>query len=334
VAAQYGDALNVDDNNPLEYAFARNVGKGAFMNQNEPFTISHQLKTDRPDAIVGQVDWVRVDARRVVGFAVGGEDPIPADWPAPLRSLYNEVQRYEAGDLAGVARAYRSHPHELGSPYELAMVAEALAQAKDESALALIDRLRAFRPAEAEACRALLLARQDKAAEAGAALQQVYALARTDPWPLPEVLGRALDLGVRIAVKDKATGEMLFRELDAPFAIGNMDGARLWSRLRIGFVVDFQKHCVAALAPFERSAPWLRWLLERRLACYAATSNPLARGAERDLRAFVASTPSELGAGLLDVGAPELPPAPPAMPDPHSNAPTPQRREPASVQGP
>jgi hypothetical protein len=78
-------------------------------------------------------------------------------------------------------------------------VAEVLADAGEERALASIEALRAYQPAEADACLARLRLRQGYHEGALQALEAAFAAYRRDPWPLPLSMQGALDAAVELA---------------------------------------------------------------------------------------------------------------------------------------
>lgn len=300
IAELEGDRVNTDDTNLLEYAFARTVGKGMAVHSSDPWKIARALRLDRPDPIAGPVDWERVDARRALNILPGESKQLPSDWPATLRALYGQVSQYEAGDLGGVRAGWKSHPRDLETPMERAMIAEALAGARDPAALPLIDRVREVRPAEASAILAIYLHAEGKPGEATDALVDAFRLARTDPWPHPELMSRALELSTRISTRDPALGQRLFDALEQPFCIANQNQRRLLTRLDISLALSSPNACVSALAPFEQHPFWTESFLTGRLLCYRSAGDPRAGQAEQDLHDFIASTPTRLGAGLLD----------------------------------
>src|SRR5207253_9109626 len=79
-------------------------------------------------------------------------------------------------------------------PNELMMLADLEANAASAAALPLIERLRAFQPAEADVLLAKLRLRQSRPSEAASALESAFRQFRHDPWAVPQIKQMALDL--------------------------------------------------------------------------------------------------------------------------------------------
>jgi hypothetical protein len=146
--------------------------------------------------------------------------------------------------------------------------------------------------------------RQGRASEAAAALGAAFVAYRSDPWPIPALMDRALDLAVEIAQRDTtgADAMRLFQALEAPFSVFLLEERRLVSRFKIAGRLDggmYNTYTPAALAPFEPNPLWEKDFLTARLACYRATGNALADDAERDLSEFLSHEPLPFDAGLL-----------------------------------
>src|SRR6185369_681279 len=93
-----------------------------------------------------------------------------------------------------------------------------------------IARLRPVHAVEADIYQARLQLRQGHVADAGASLERAFTGAQADPWPLPTVLQRGLDLAVDVADRDKAAGERLWRVLGTPFAVHLQNDHRIQTR--------------------------------------------------------------------------------------------------------
>jgi spermidine synthase len=295
IAEQEGENLNTDDRNLLEYGFARNLGRGAVFGPHEIWVLSHQLGLDRP-AITGQVDWARVDARRVQWFGAERAEVIPPEWPSSLRLLHEQVTSYDAGDLAGVRKAWLALPREPETPFELAMVGEALAAAGEEPALAFADRLGDVRPAEGLAIRARCFLAQGKVPDAALVLRDALVAYRQDPWAYRDLMQRTVQLAPALAGTDPALGAMLLDALAQPFAVMNLESVRQWVRLKLTVALRPER-CTEAFAAYEQSIPWSEWFLTQRLGCYKARDHALASSAEKDLAAFLDAKPPRLIVG-------------------------------------
>jgi predicted membrane-bound spermidine synthase len=294
IAQTEGDDLNTDDRNALEYAFARNVGKGDFQGMSELTALSRAMHADRPE--VSGVDWAKVADRRVV--VVGGSGKPPPEATAAQASLHFALGRYGLGDLPGALEMIQQHRREPATVLELELFAEALADAGAPEAPGHIERLRAFDATTAEVIRATWLGRTGKFEEAAAAFEGAFRAFRTDPWPRQEVMDRALDRVAVMFAGDRVLGRRMFEALHEPFAVDALRAHRRAVARQIAETSDARGLCVEALTPDEPHPVWELGSLTRRYGCYQVNHHPLAAAAKQDLERFVEGMPAEIGAGL------------------------------------
>ena len=148
-------------------------------------------------------------------------------------------------------------------------------------------------------------------AGATAALVDAFTSYRSDPWSDPEIIGRSLQLAVRVAGKDKALGARLYDALGPVFAVYNSNLDRARARLELAHQLGGGR-CLEALVPFEPFVPWNLEFLERRVACYQLAQDPRKTGAELDVATFR----SEMPRSLFEAGEPP-PPDPGEVGVPH-----------------
>jgi len=300
IAQQEGPALNTDDLNVLELGFARNVGHRLGFSEAQIFAVARARGEDRPTVTGGPVDWDRVDEQRTIIDMVAGRTPLAHQGAPP--DMVKRVRAYAAHmahDPHGVLAAWRDQPREPSTSFELGIVAEALAQAGDDDAVPLLDRLRRVEPAEADALLALLRFHQRKPAEAAAGLEAAFREYRVEPFARLSVMRAALvDLALQVG-QDRALGRRLMDALAEPFATYTLEDARRETLVKLTARVDFRGLCAPALARFEPNFPWDRDLLVLRRACYEATASPRLATADADLRAFLRAEAPPFDDGLL-----------------------------------
>jgi hypothetical protein len=230
--------------------------------------------------------------------------------------------------MAGLMQLIKQHNPEPTMFFQLAMHAEAKAFHGDAEAEALAEKVRRVRPAEADVILAHLRAAQDKTEEAAGLLTSAWMAHRTDPWPSTPMMGRSLELAVRLASRQPERSEQLASVLEVAFSTGHLNDDRLLTVLRLSLLSKSTNRCVQALQPFEAGPHWNLWFLQQRLACYTIAADPRAAVAERDLESFLNNARSRFGAGLVEDAA-EPPPRSPAgrapgaapAPDPAATAP-------------
>src|SRR5262249_23194119 len=144
-------------------------------------------------------------------------------------------------------------------------------------------RLRAYQPAEADAVRARLLARQGQLEDSMEALEAAFAAHRIDPWPWPVVMRHAVELAADLATKDAALAARAYAALSQPFAGRLLEEPRSDAMLVAAGQLPLEKTCIEALSPLEPHVPWRLSVLSWRSRCYDATNHPLAPRAAREL---------------------------------------------------
>jgi spermidine synthase len=298
IARSEGDFLNTDDRTPVEFAFARSVGRRTLFNSEELHDAAHARGEDRPE-VDGAVDWERVVDERIALFTAAGTAPGDKPFFTAAQHKRAEAQSdYARGDFGAALTAWRAQPREPVGPVELGVVSAALAYRGDEEALRYIDQLRGFQPVEADALVGVLRWKQGRPLEAAAPLAAAFTHFRDDPWPMPLLMSRSLDVATQLTTQDKSAGRQLYAALRQPFSVSALNEERARHALEIAAKVDFKQLCVAALEPLEPYVPWNREFLSSRARCYRETGNPRAEQAQADFIAFLRNEAVPFSSGL------------------------------------
>ena len=286
-ALRDGIAPNTDDRNGVEFGFARSVGRGILFRLERLRRTAARIGADRP-AVEGTVDWARVEDERLSMFAIYEERaPIERRAPPEVRQRAAAHAHYRAGRREEAARELLAQPRPASGPFELGLVAEGLADRGDAAALPYIEAVAAEHLIEADVVRARLFFRQARHEEALAALERAFVAYRSDPWPVPLIMGGALDLAEELAAGRPDLAPRVFSALDAPFSVYVLDVDRLGTLLRVAQVLPLATHCRPALEPLEANIPWSLEILLYRRNCYEATGDPRAARARSDLDEFL-----------------------------------------------
>ena len=159
-------------------------------------------------------------------------------------------------------------------PNEVALVAEVTADAGEERALTYIEALRAYPPAEADACLARLRLRQGRYEEAQEHLEAAFAVYRRDPWPSPLVMQGALDAALELAGQRPELGLKVLASLLEPFALRLLHETRLEEAFLVGSAGEPGKNCRELVEPLEPNVPFDSAWLYFRMRCYRVTEDP------------------------------------------------------------
>jgi spermidine synthase len=299
--AEQESLLNTDDRTLVEFAFARTANHRGGFDAVEVFATSRARGEDRP-AIVGDVDWDRVEDERITFRTSEGEQAAP---PPTLKAAQRARAAAQAHYLSGRWRetvaTWQSQSREPEDPTELAMMAETTAELGDESAPGYEARLRALEPAEADAVRARLLARQGHFEDAMEALEAAFAAHRIDPWPWPVVMRHAVELAADLATKDVALAARAYAALSQPFAGHLLEEPRSDAMLVAAGQLPLEKACVEALSSLEPHVPWRLSVLSWRSRCYDTQNHALAPRAARELIEYLGEEAVPFGIGLTEV---------------------------------
>ena len=279
--------LNTDDRNVIEFAFARSLGQDTGYDLDKTRALSRERREDRPVLSGGEADWDLVGRLRVSTITADGVVAAAPPDATGEELRQSQVQKsFLEGDPGAVLARWRAQTWEPVGSVELAVVAQALADAGDESATAYIERLRETRPVEAAVLSAQLLWKQGRLAEATELFEKAFARYREDPWPLSSVMNKVFTSAADIAGRDRGLADRLERALSEPFALSILDEERLQTRYKVATYLD-RSRLEDAVVALEPHVPWRRALLSRRARLYESTNNPRAPLARRELALFL-----------------------------------------------
>ena len=302
IARQEKGVVNSDDQNRMEFGFARSVGQPTLFQSDELRRIARARREDRP-AVEGEVDWTAVERERLSTFtAEGVSAPVSPELPPAEQQRAAAHQHSVEGKLGEVRGVWLAGPWEPEGPLELVMIGEALADGGDSRAAAYAIRLRDFQPAESDAILARYLWTQRNWEACFAAATSAFERYRMDPWPLVPVMQRLLAIVVDLSARDPRLAAAGCDLLASPFSVSLLDEERANARIAVCRQVDAAR-TADAFRPMEPNTPWQSELLEARAQAYAAAGDPRAARARAELDAFWKLEPPPFSAGLEPSGA-------------------------------
>ena len=284
-----GVSLNTDDRNTLEFGFARSLGRSGLLDVEGVRKAAAEAGADHPAFEGGTLDLSRLLAERLGVYSSAGEaPPRPAGAAAGLARRADAHILWTSRSRPAALQAWRALDAEPSGPNETALVAEVTADAGEEKALAYIEALRAYQPAEADACLARLRLRQGWHEGALAALEAAFGAYRRDPWPSPLVMQGALDAALELAGQKPELGSRVLDALRPQFALRLLNEVRIEEAFLIGSAGELGPGCGRLLEPVEPFVPFTDAWLGYRVRCYSQTGDPRLAGAYDDLRRFEA----------------------------------------------
>jgi spermidine synthase len=290
-----GDPLNTDDRNTLEFGFARSLGVSGLLDVEAVRAAAAEAGGDHPRSREARsTSRAILDERLGVHSSAGEAPPGPGAAAGDLGGGPTRTRCGRAARARPPCRPGASQDREPEGPNELALVAEVTADAGDERALPLVEALRAYQPAEADACLGRLLLRLGSHEAALAALESAFAAYRRSPWPSPLVMQGALDAALELAGQRPDLAPRVLASLEEPFALGMLNELRVEEAFLVGSLRPPGADCARLLAPVEPHVPFTRAWLEYRLQCFSATDDARLVSAFDDLRRFEARAPEAL----------------------------------------
>jgi spermidine synthase len=281
--------LNTDDRNALEFGFARTLGASGLLDVEAVREAAAVAGADHPAFEGGTLDLALLQDERLGIYSSAGEAP-----PRPSLATAGLGHRADAHALwtrrsrPAALQAWRAQEKEPSGPNELALVAEVAADAGEERALGYVEALRAYQPAEADACLGRLLLRRGAHEAALEALEAAFSAYRTDPWPSPLVMQGALDAALELAGQKPEMAPRVLASLQAPFALQMLDDVRVEEAFLVGSMDEPGEGCARLLEPVEPHVPFTKEWLAYRVRCYAREDDPRLVAASADLARFEA----------------------------------------------
>jgi spermidine synthase len=290
-----GAPLNTDDRNALEFGFARSLGVSGLVDVEAVRQAAAEAGADHPAFVGGTLDLARLQDERLTIFSSAGEAP-----PRVKATAGGLARRADAHALwtqrsrPAALSAWRAQDKEPEGPNELALVAEVTADAGEERALAYIEALREYHPAEADACLARLLLRLGSHEAALLALESALQEYRGDPWPSPLVMQGALDAALELAGQKPELAPRVLAALRPEFALRMLNEVRLEEAFLVGSMSEPGEDCARLLEPLEPHVPFTKPWLEYRLRCFTRTDDARLVSAFDDLKRFETRGPEPL----------------------------------------
>lgn len=283
LAEQGLGAVNTDDQNFLEFAFARNVGNQRRV-ADEIYNFAARLGVDRPE-VEGMFDPLLVQEEKVLERVLQKLPAAPGPDVPP--ALVAALRSFQADDFAGGLRAWSTLGRAPRTYHEAMLVANAAAFVGDERTETLIPE--GTPPAEQSLLRGILRFRNNDPVAAVELFERGFVEARTEPWVHPSTMLIALDLVLKLGHKDPPVARRLAVALSEPFAVESFRWSRIEAFMRLARAAEDPKLCVQAI---ERNEPFPmeHVYLESRVICFTQANHPRLAEAEDAFGRLLANT--------------------------------------------
>lgn len=298
VAEANGRWLNTDDMSPVEFGFARSVGRSGLFSIPDVLNWGQPRQLDVPVVTGGTLDLERLHAGRM---AIQTLDLVPSTPQPGVSAATRARAQAHAAYLAGRPKGgYRLWKEAQLEPVTLvdASIAATLAIENGDDPTPALERLAQLSPLDALAIKAVHQVSAGQLPEATETLLQTFAGMRQDPWGWAANVVRALASVSHVAERDPALGKKLFDGLAQPFLLLSLEEERLDTRLRLARILGVGEACVQLFAPIEPHVPWRADALLYRLQCYREHAPERVNAARLDLERFESNLAEPFSAGL------------------------------------
>ncbi|MCC6901933.1 MAG: fused MFS/spermidine synthase [Polyangiaceae bacterium] len=302
IGASVPTPVNTDDDNVLEYAFARQVGTGDGSVTDQLAALTQARGLARP-VVTGDVDWKRVDELRRRAWLVTGSGGAP-DLPLPDPGTRARALAFEAGCAGDLVRAGKlwfsqadATAHDVVEKYVLGQI---LAQRKDERASVLARELgQAGFVAEERVIRGRYLASLGKRADALDQLLLAVSELRNSALPLCDTYRQAVELLPVVVGSDREAAARAARALlEGPLAVHNYEERRKDVAQQLAFKSGDTALCVIALGRNLELPWWNLPFLAARAECLEKAGHSHAGRARAEVAEWIGNTMGDVGAGL------------------------------------
>jgi hypothetical protein len=302
--AQDLQPVNTDDQNYIEFFFARKVGQRKEFDVRDVWRAAGKLGFDKP-AVTGEVAWDRVLLESVLVYDRLGRGPNDAAVETSKRLAW--VRAAAAGRRAEALRLWQVARPEPRGPRENLLLADLLAHGKDEASLRYAETARPVAPIDADLSAARYYAGTGDRERATRALESAFVRHRKHPWALGGSVKMGLQLASEIARADVKLDARLIHALEEPFAVLDNEDMRRQILIVLTSREGLDVPCTKALEAFEPHFPWVRQMLEWRVNCYQQMKDPRLLFARAELSRYRENEPATFEESFLGTAAGETP---------------------------
>lgn len=287
--------VNTDDENLLEFAVARTVGRTQSAAAGDLFSLALASGADEVSVENGHLDREEIRTLRPRNFFISGS-PLTSDL-AHLRNARSAL--FESG-CVGSGRSPLDPKSDMPVARDLVEAyayGRVLGLSGAEGVLPLAERLasEAFL-AEADYLRGLY---EDAIQHPEVALghyERALLALRDEVLPLCELATQLVDSSVVLAKRHPEWAMRVARILMAqPFAAYLIDSKRIAAAQQLAFISLDPRVCVEALGKDLLLPTWTLKFLGARLECLQRAGHPLAKAAARQFAEFFANTSGDYG---------------------------------------
>jgi len=304
IAEQYGYRVNTDDQNLVEYGFARTLGRRSPSHLRRIRTLAYAMGVHLPPITGGELDRDRVEmelASYIVASGIAPPPPEVRDVNSPYAAQAQRIAMMQAhayGQRNVLTKTWEESPWTPETYTEKWVLADTLSVVGDADAERFIESIASLNETEAHVFRAQLsLAKNDNAA-AGASILGAFKRLRRDAWIHLDMIPKVFAIGNAVAKDDLAFAQKLYAALATPLPGFNGEDLRRRTRITLARQLGYPRTCLQDVEVFADNFPWDADLLEARIKCFHVNKDPRLDAALADAHKYNREIPEPLGAGL------------------------------------
>ncbi len=287
--------VNTDDENLVEFAAARSVGKKTPSAAIDLFYLALASKATNMNLRNGQLDNEQVHTLRSRGFLISGDStPFDAWHQNNARSALFQAGCTGNGQSPLTATSDFPPARDLVEVYAYGRV---LALKGSEQSPDMAEKLvSAGFDAEASYLRGLYFQSKQQPETALYHYEQAILSLRREALPLCELGSQLVHSSTRLAGSHSAWTARIARALmERPFVAYLVENHRIAAAQELAFLANDPKLCVQALGKQLQMPTWSLPFLNARLDCLEREHHPMASAARRDVLEYLGNSSGNYG---------------------------------------
>lgn len=282
---EHADLLNQDDQNFLEYAFAKTVGKSTRFSIEDLHLLAMKLDDNSPVSSDELNSETIAQRRLAMHLHLGGSIPIVKHLSETQQNRAGAYNLYLMKRYSEAVERFKEVEIDKSCSIELMVYAHSLAEAGLPIPEDIMEILNQNNKTEAAAIDAIAYFQQRQLDLALQMILVAFKRLQTNPWGSPLLLDSVLRKAVALSDIDDRKALPIYEQLNQPFSMYRLENKRLIVRYIISEKLEAE-HIIESLKALEPHVPWKGWLLESRAKAYAAKNHPLLQQSKNELKQF------------------------------------------------
>jgi spermidine synthase len=286
--------LNTDDQNLLEFSFARTLGRTDALQAKQLMELSRSNGMDVPEVPSSSYDREHVVDELASLVVTGASVSLPSDATAATSLRALAKQAYLRENCVEALDQWKKQTASPRSPVEHLLFAECSTILSDPGAEAARQALVESHPTEARLLQTRALCTQPDLTSCAAAIPSTLEALRNDAWVFLPLAHRTLIALFQSVKKNPTAATPLLEGLQKRFSVWNLEGTRKGIQAGLAQILH-SPSCRPMYEAREPNPQWDKPSLVSRLECYERTASPWMDKARKDLDEYNEAAPAKFG---------------------------------------